>query len=67
MTAFTTKGNPIFIGSKVIIPEPQEDDTWTYGMISEVDDINDDGTIMFMDNEYNEHEIDIERVQSYEG
>ena len=63
MTVITNTGS-IFVGSKVVIPMPQEDDTWTIGMITEVDDINDD-TIMFMDDDYNEHEIEVSRVQLY--
>ena len=54
----------ISIGSKVIIPQPQEDDTWHSGMVSEVEDIN-DGTIMFMDDDYTSHEIEVSRVQLY--
>jgi hypothetical protein len=67
MTAFTKTGNAMFVGSLVIIPEPQEDDTWEYGMVTHVDDITDKGTIMFMDDDYVEHEIEIERVETYQG
>ena len=66
MTVVTSTGK-LFIGSKVVIPEPEEDDTWDATMISEVDDINDNDTIMFMDDDYNEHEIDVSRVQLYKG
>jgi len=55
----------IKIGSKVIIPQPQDDDTWDNGMISEVEDINNDDTIMFLDDDYVSHEIELSRVQLY--
>jgi len=58
------KGNKLYVGSKIVIPEPQEDDSWGYGMISAVDDINDDGTIMFFDDDYQEHEIESSRITS---
>ena len=67
MTAFTNKGNAIFVGSKIVIPTPQEDDTWVDGMIAEVDDINDNGTVVFMDDDYESHEIELDRIQVYEG
>ena len=65
MTAVTKKGSTVFVGTKIVIPEPQEDDTWVSGMISEVDDINDNGTIVFSDDDWVEHEIELDRIQVY--
>ena len=56
-------GQTLFIGTKIVVPEPQEDDTWSYGMITEIDDIYDNDVIVFNDDEYEEHEIDISRIQ----
>ena len=67
MTAYTNNGKVIFVGSKIVIPTPQEDDTWADGMIAEVDDINDNGTVVFMDDDYESHEIELDRIQVYEG
>ena len=57
----------LLIGSKIVIPEPQDDDSWNNSIITEVEDINDDGTIMFMDDEYVPHEIETSRIQLYKG
>lgn len=66
MTVTTNTGS-IFIGSKVVIPIPQEDDTWYETMITEVEDILDNGTIIFADDDYDLHEIEVSRVQLYKG
>ena len=65
MTAKTNNGNIIFVGSRITIPEPLEDDTWANAMIADVDDIDDDGIVYFMDDDYNEHEIELSRVELF--
>jgi len=54
------------IGMKIVIPEPREDDTWSAPMISQIDDINDDGTVVFCDDDWIEHEIEVSRIQIYQ-
>ena len=66
MTTVTKQGNALFIGSKIVIPAPQEDDTWTEPMVTEVEDILDDGNIVFSDGDYCPHEIETSRVQFYQ-
>lgn len=61
------RGDILHIDSKVVIPVPEEDDTWKDGLITQVEDINDDGTIMFFDDEWNEHTIEANRVQLWRG
>lgn len=67
MTAYTTQGNAIFVGSKIVVPASQEDDTWDAEMITEVEDILDNGIVVFSDEYYDLHEIELERVQLYQG
>ena len=55
----------IRVGSKVVIPNPEDDDTWEFLFVTEVDDVNDDGMVIFSDDEWNEHEIEIDRVRLY--
>lgn len=56
--------NKVEVGSLVRIPRPKfETDTWTESMSITVDDITEDGTIMFCDDEWNCHEISMDRVE----
>ena len=59
------RGEELFVGTKIVVPAPEQDDTWDSTMISQIDDINDDGTIIFSDDQWVEHEIEADRVQIY--
>lgn len=53
------------VGTRITIPMPIDDDTWESAMISDVDDIDDDDMVYFLDDDYNEHKIEVSRVQLY--
>jgi translation elongation factor P/translation initiation factor 5A len=57
----------LFVGARVTIPVPQEDDTWETAMVADVEDILDDDMVVFMDDEYSPHEIEASRLQLYKG
>lgn len=63
----TIDNKSIFIGTKIIVPTPETDDSWDKGMIVEVDDFYDDGMIIFSDDNWVEHEIHVNRIQLYNG
>ena len=55
----------LLIGARITIPTPEEDDTWSSPMIADVEDILDDDTIIFLDDEYDSHQIEISRILLY--
>ena len=55
----------LFVGARITIPTPEDDDTWGSAMIADVEDILDDDMVVFMDDEYSPHEIEVSRIQLY--
>ena len=51
------------IGKRIIIPLPNNSDTWEEKMILRVDNLYGSGIIVFSDKNSNKHEIDMRRVQ----
>lgn len=51
------------IGKRIIIPPPNNGDTWKVKMTSQVDNLYGDGVVVFYDDNSNKHEIDMRRVQ----
>ena len=53
----------INLDQKISIPQPSMvDDTWIDTFVSQVDDIDDDGFIWFMDDEWTSHKIHKSRL-----
>lgn len=58
-----SKGQILKVDDTIEIPNPIEGDTWTVGGFTTlVDDILDNGTVIFMDEFFDSHEINISRV-----
>ena len=51
------------IGRKIFIPAPNNNDTWEKEITSYVDKLYSNGMIVFHDDNSNNHEIDMGRVQ----
>jgi hypothetical protein len=53
----------IDLDQKIIVPEPtMVDDTWSDTFTSQVDDVDDDGFVWFMDDNYEQHKIHKSRL-----
>lgn len=59
-------GETFHIDSRIILPKPLEGEKWDANLVTQVDDIDDDGYIYFCDDEWCDHKCHMDRVQLFD-